>query len=381
MKFVKQAIGVFLIFLTTACQNEMRPGTTDLNTIELRFSTPFQKEGERFRQSVTVGTVGDILIHDRVYDDAKVERGFDFWPMLKEIAPYLKEPDITIANQETMIGGEEIGLSGYPSFNSPFEVGDALKKAGVDVVTLANNHTLDRGPKAIMNALSYWDELDMMYTGSFKDRNDADDLRVVKKNGLSIAILSYTYGINGIPVPDNREYLVNLADSSLMQKQIEEASLQADAVLVALHAGDEYVYYPNKQQKEWVQLAADSGATAVIGHHPHVLQPAEWIESEHEHDTLAIYSLGNFLSGQYDHPRRVGGVFSFELERSSTDGVMVANPRFLPTYVQFEDNDKNYRVRPMKDLTNEELPNIEKHLDEIETHMSQWLPELVVIKD
>lgn len=381
MKFVKQAIGVFLILLTVACQNEMRPGPTDLNTFDLRFSTPFQKEGERFRQSVTVGTVGDILIHDRVYDDAKVEGGFDFWPMLEEVAPYLEEPDITIANQETMIGGEEIGLSGYPSFNSPFEVGDALKKAGVDVVTLANNHTLDRGPKAIMNALSYWDELDMMYTGAFKDRNDANDLRVVKKNGFSIAILSYTYGTNGIPVPDNRDYLVNLADSSLMQEQIEEASLQADAVLVSLHAGDEYVYYPNKQQKEWVQLAADSGAAAVIGHHPHVLQPAEWIESEREHDTLAIYSLGNFLSGQYDHPRRVGGVFSFELERSNSAGVMIANPRFLPTYVQFEENDKNYRVTPMKNLTNEELPNIEKHLDEIETHMSQWLPELVVIKD
>ncbi|WP_054704152.1 CapA family protein [Bacillus sp. JCM 19041] len=267
MKFVKQAISVFFIVLIAGCQDEARSGTTDLNTIESRFSTPFQKEGERFRQLVTVGTIGDILIHDRVYDDARVEGGFDFWPMLEEVAPYLEEPDITIANQETMIGGEEIGLSGYPSFNSPFEVGDALKKAGVDVVTLANNHTLDRGPKAIMNALSYWDKLDMMYTGSFKDRNDANELRIVKKNGLSIAILSYTYGTNGIPVPNGQEYLVNLTDPSLMRQQIEEASEQADAVLVALHAGDEYVYYPNKQQKEWVQLAADSGATAVIGHH------------------------------------------------------------------------------------------------------------------
>ncbi|GAF11813.1 hypothetical protein JCM19045_950 [Bacillus sp. JCM 19045] len=262
-------IGAGLLLMAGGCQTqeEVRE-TAVLGTIDQRTAQLLGTDNKLFSKTATISTIGDILIHDRVYDDARTNDGFDFVPMLEDVAPYLEAADVTIANQETMIGGEELGLSGYPAFNSPFEVGDALKASGVDVVTLANNHTLDRGPQVIMNALDHWDKLDMVYTGSFRDQEDADELRIVESNGIAIAILSYTYGTNGIPIPDGRDYLVNLAIPQLMEKQIKEADEKADAVLVALHAGDEYVDYPNDQQREWVQLAADSGATAVIGHHP-----------------------------------------------------------------------------------------------------------------
>lgn len=385
MKRTTPAFGfIAVLFFMTGCDTEVEATSremTSLGKMEHVEGMERTAQANRFYQTTTIRAVGDILIHDRVYDDARIENGFDFTPMLEDVAPYLQEADVTIANQETMIGGEEIGLSGYPAFNSPFEVGDALKEAGVDVVTLANNHTLDRGPQSIMNALQYWDELDMVYTGAFRDKEDANELRIIESEGISIAVLSYTYGTNGIPIPDGRDYLVTLADPALMKTQIAEANEKADAVLVALHAGDEYVDYPNQQQRDWVQIAADNGATAVLGHHPHVLQPVEWIERKHEHDMLVVYSLGNFLSGQYDHPRRVGGIFHFELEMVEGEKARAVNPALLPTYVQFEEGDRNYRVTPMKDLTDRELPDVNTHLEEVDAHMSQWLPELDVMTE
>ncbi|MED4126684.1 CapA family protein [Shouchella miscanthi] len=383
---MKRATATFglLMLLASGCQSEVEATAKDVLFLEgMKQQERMERsvDSNRFQLTATICAVGDILIHDRVYDDARVEGGFDFSPMFDNVAPYLQAADVTIANQETMIGGEALGLSGYPAFNSPFEVGDALKEAGVNVVTLANNHTLDRGPQSILNALDYWDELNMTYTGAFRNKEDAKDLRIIESQGISIAILSYTYGTNGIPVPNGRDYLVNFAEASFMAEQIREADKEADAVLVALHAGEEYVDFPNQQQRDLVQLAADSGATAVIGHHPHVLQPIEWVEGKHDHDMLVVYSLGNFLSGQYDHPRRVGGIFTFDLQKLTGKKAQAINPSLMPTYVQFDEGDHNYQVTPMKDLTDYDLPDVEKHLDDVEAHMSQWLPELTVTRE
>ncbi|MDY0406917.1 CapA family protein [Virgibacillus sp. 179-BFC.A HS] len=162
-------------------------------------------------QTITLVAIGDILIHDRVYVDAQSENGYDFKPFLKQVHPYLQKADIMIASQETMIGVTEIGLSSYPSFNSPYEVGDALKDAGVDIVSIANNHTLDRGETAIQNAISHWDKIQMPYVGAFKNSQDQRKLRIIHTDaGISVVFLSYTYGTNGIPVRDGKGYLVNL---------------------------------------------------------------------------------------------------------------------------------------------------------------------------
>src|SRR5690606_20321550 len=231
------------------------------------------------------------LIHNSVYNDAKVNQGYDFKPMLERVKPFLSDATISIANQETMIGGVELGLSSYPTFNSPTEVGDALKWAGIDVVSLANNHTLDRGEEAIQRAIKHWETIDMMYTGSYKDSQDRDQLRIYEtEEGISVAFLSYTYGTNGIPVPVGRDYLVNLIDQELMAQDIQNAKEKADVVILSLHIGNEYERMPNQLQKDLVQFVADQGAYVVLGHHPHVLQPIDWVTGENGNRTLVVYS-------------------------------------------------------------------------------------------
>ncbi|TMN22550.1 CapA family protein [Lentibacillus cibarius] len=344
-----------------------------------------RQKSKVIHQEITLSAVGDILIHDTVYEDGRTANGgYDFKPMLKRVKPYLNDTTITFANQETMIGGEVLGLSSYPTFNSPYAVGDALKDAGVDVVSMANNHTLDGGEEAIMNAIEHWENIDMMYTGAYKDEADREQIRVYKtEEGISVAFLAYTYGTNGIPVPGGKDYLVNLIDKQHMASRIKEAKHQADAVVLSLHYGNEYERMPSKEQQELVQFAADNGVQVVLGHHPHVLQPVDWVEGENGNRTLAIYSLGNFLSGQDEFYRRIGGIFKFSIDKTMKDEketIQIKAPKFIPTFVKVH-NWANYEVAPMYQLTNDELANAEKHYREIKHHMSQWVPELEFIEE
>src|SRR5699024_1871144 len=146
---------------------------------------------------------------------------YDCIQMLSPRKLFLDDSNITYDTLEPMLGGEELGLSSYPAFNSPYAVGDALKDAGVNVVSLANNHTLDRGEEAIMNAISHWENIDMMYTGAYKDEADRENIRVYQTDeGISVAFLAYTYGTNGIPVPEGKDHLVNLINREVMADRI-----------------------------------------------------------------------------------------------------------------------------------------------------------------
>ncbi|WP_010098146.1 CapA family protein [Ornithinibacillus scapharcae] len=380
---------MFLSFLLVSCGGDIdKNGKADNRTAgshpkkEIIEKEP--KEPIEVKQEISIAAIGDMLIHNSVYNDAKVENGYDFKPMLERVKPYLSNATISIANQETMIGGEEIGLSSYPRFNSPTEVGDVLKWAGVNVVTLANNHTLDKGEEAIQRAIEHWETIDMTYSGAYKDSQDRDRIRVVETNeGISVAILSYTYGTNGIPVPEGKDYLVNLIDREMIASEIKEAKDLADIVVLGLHFGNEYERLPNQDQKDLVQFVADEGADVVLGHHPHVLQPVEWVYGENGNQTLVIYSLGNFLSGQDEFYRQVGGMFKFYVRKTIEGGettVEVHSPEFLPTYVRYQ-NWRDYEIIPMYQLTNEELPNAKERYEEIKAHMSMWLPELKFIED
>jgi poly-gamma-glutamate synthesis protein (capsule biosynthesis protein) len=320
--------------------------------------------------SLTLAAVGDILIHDTVYNKARQSTGkYDFDPNFVPVKSYLSQPDITMANQETMIGGTELGLSSYPSFNSPHEVGNALKDNGVDLVTLANNHTLDRGEKVILSALNYWNEIGIMYTGAFASDEDRANIRFMKKNDITVSFLSYTYGTNGIPIPTGKEHLVNLIDKERIQKEVSEAKKISDIAVVSLHFGNEYERMPNDFQKEIVKVVTEAGGDIIIGHHPHVLQPVKWETASDGSKTFVIYSLGNFLSGQRRDYKDIGGMVQLTItkhvkgEETTFD---LGDPKFLPTYV-----DPSFVIHPMKDL-----PNMKSKYEEIKAHMNQWVPEL-----
>lgn len=381
MKRLGISIIIILCIILTAC-------SSSTSTVEKEKDTTGERdesnEPEVIEKEITLTAVGDILIHDRVYDDAETSDGYDFMPMLEKVEPFLNDTTITFANQETMIGGESIGLSGYPSFNSPTEIGDALKQVGVDVVSIANNHTLDRGEKAIQNAIKHWEKIDMMYTGAYKDEADRDHIRIYETDeNISVAFLAYTYGTNGIPVPDGKDYLVNFIDKDVLASDIAEAKEKADVTVLSLHFGEEYERMPNQEQKDLVQFAADQGVEVVLGHHPHVLQPVEWVEGEDGNETFVIYSLGNFLSGQYEHHRRIGGIAKITIKQTIMEGeetIEVVDPQFMPTYVN--DNDENnYKVIPMYQLTDDILKDAEKHYEKTKDHMSQWMPELEFMEE
>lgn len=332
---------------------------------------------------ITLTAIGDILIHDRVYNDAAVtDKGYDFYPKLKYVEPYLNQSTVTFANQETMIGGEEFGLSSYPTFNSPVEVGEVLKEIGVDVVSIANNHTLDRGEEVIQSAIRHWDNLDMMYVGAYKDKVDRDTKRIMDtKEGISLGFLAYTYGTNGIPIPEGKDYLVNLIDKDRMANDIAKMKKEADVIIVSMHLGDEYVRMPNKEQKDLVQFLADKGVHIALGHHPHVLQPTEWVEGKDGNNMFVIYSLGNFFSGQKELYQKLGGIITLTItkqEKGNKSTIDVHSPEFTLTYNASE-GEKNYMVYPWSNVTEEMLPDHEAIYEEMYQHMTQWMPELKFI--
>ena len=325
------------------------------------------------KRHMTLTEVGDILIHDRVYNVAKTGKRYDFEPMLKEMEPYLQAGTVTFANQESVMGGSKLGVSTYPSFNSPKEIGEQLKEYGVDVVNLANNHTLDRGEDAILSSIKHWKDLDMMYFGAYESKEDQETLRVYDtEEGISLGFVGYTYGTNGIEVPAGKEYLVNYIDREQMKKDIQEANQKADVTVVSLHFGIEYETNPNQEQKELVQLAADEGADIVLGHHPHVLQPVEWLEGKDGHQTFVAYSLGNFFTGQEELANRIGGILNLEIEKDKDGEIEIHSPSFMPTYVSHGD----WKMQPLYRVTKKELKQADKEYEETKKHMSKWVKDL-----
>ena len=343
--------------------------------------TPSPTPPSPVTQKVSLAAIGDVLIHNSVYNDARTkDGGFDFKPMLEAVKGLLVQPDLLVANQESITGGEELGLSSYPQFNSPFQIGDALQDAGVDMVTMANNHTLDKREKGVLSATAYWDKIGMPYTGAFRSPEDQAKLRLLERNGICFAFLAYTYGTNGIPVPEGKPYLVNLLDPGLMEKEIRDSKSRADFTVVSVHWGTEYQEEANNTQRELAQKMADWGADVIIGTHPHVLQTIEWVTAADGRRTLVMFSLGNFLSAQEKTIQLVGGIGQVEAVKTVTGDrveLRLEKPAFTPVYTRYV-NWRNYRVIPMGDLDGAAYSQPKAVWSKIKTRMLQAMPELEV---
>ena len=307
--------------------------------------------------------VGDALIHGAVYQDAKISGGYDFKPMLENVKDYINGYDLAFYNQESILGGSELGLSTYPRFNSPYEVGDAFRDLGFNLVSLANNHTLDRGEKAIINSKNYWNQFDDVITaGSYSSFEDRENVRILEKNGISYTLLSYTDTTNGLSYPVGKEYLVNRYNEEVVKQDIEKVRDKVDLLLVSMHFGEEYSHVPNYRQKEIAEYLASLGVDIVIGHHPHVVQPIEFIGK-----TMVIYSLGNFISAQRGFARLTGLMSSVDVVKTTFQGkteLKLENPKveFVYTKSVISGNQRyDFKLYRYSDLTDNILKNYKSY--------------------
>ena len=335
-----------------------------------------EKEEEKVKEySINLIMGGDALIHDKLYNACKIDNGYDFKPIFTYLKEYLKDYDLAYYNQETVLGGTEIGLSSYPAFNSPYEVGDALIDAGFNMVSLATNHTLDRGEKAILNSINYWKDKDVLTAGSYSSFEDKEEIRIKEVNNIKYTMLNYTYGTNGINVPSGKEYLVNIWPCTgsnpdndtkyqeykeVVKKDIEKVRNKVDLLMVAMHWGVEYTHIPTSYQKDMAKFLSENGVDIIIGTHPHVVMPVTWIG-----DTLVIYSLGNMISAQetkVDNNTTIGLLTSIKItKRVDGDNISIKlsdlNNELIYTYYE---NYTNFKVIPFSN------PDIKTYLSDYE---------------
>lgn len=263
--------------------------------------------------------VGDNLMHMGIVTTGKQADGsynYDF--LFEGIEDFLAEAEVKMINQETILGGNQLGFSGYPHFNSPTEVGDAIVDAGFNVVLHSSNHTADKGLKGILNCVDYWQQYPEVLvagidgTGTVSDSDSTDEIQILEIEGVTFAILNYAYAPNMGSFPKEYEgHMDMLCDYNEKTRMIDfttlreevlteiaEADKLADFVVVCPHWGTEYTTKPSSYQEKFARQMTEVGADIIIGTHPHVVQPVEWVEAENGNKSLCYYSLGNYVSTQ-----------------------------------------------------------------------------------
>jgi len=281
---------------------------------------------------VTLLMVGDVLLHTPVEKSARREDGsYSYDAIFSETKDLISAADLALVNQEVILGGTELGISGYPAFNAPYEVGDDLVEAGFDVICHATNHALDKGKQGVTNCLSFWENShpDVQVLGL---HDNADDpLYVFEKDGIRIAFLNYTYGTNGIALPADMPYAVDLLNKDKVIADVRYAESVADFTVVCPHWGTEYRLTSDASQQKWAKIFLENGVDLVLGTHPHVIEPVELLTDEETgHSMLVYYSLGNFVnwtssSGDGIANRMVGGMAQITLTRGEDGEVVISD--------------------------------------------------------
>ena len=254
---------------------------------------------------ITMSVIGDIMCHNTQYNDAYVSatNSYDFSYVFEDVKQYISSADIAVGNLETTFAGKARGYSSYPTFNTPEELATNLKDFGIDVVSTANNHCMDKRYSGLVNTLKVLDDVGIAHTGTYSSKEAQDTILVKDVNGIKIAFLSFTYGTNGIPIASENSYSVNLIDEDLILEQIKLAkALEPDLICASMHWGVEDVSKQNSTQENLADLLFKNGVDVILGCHPHVLQPMEkrtiTLEDGTTKDVFVIFSLGNFMSGQ-----------------------------------------------------------------------------------
>ena len=289
----------------------------------------------------TLATTGDIMCHNTNFQDAynSSTKSYDFSYYFTDIKQYLQEADITVGNLETTLSGAKRGYSGYPTFNTPEILAKNLKAAGFNVVSTANNHCMDKGYSGIESTIDFLDKADLAHTGTFKSKKDQETILIKNVKGINIAFLSFTYGTNGIPIPKDKTYAVNLIDKKLIKSQIELAKNEKpDLICVSMHWGIEYQTKANKEQENLADYLFQNGVDVILGNHSHVPQQMEKrkikLDDGTTKDGFVIFSLGNFMANQNKQYTNDSAILKLEITKHKENGkITIDKVTYTPTYM------------------------------------------------
>lgn len=301
--------------------------------------------------------LGDFVIHEKVYQAAQTaEGGYDFRPMLAPVADLIGDADYTVANVEGVMGASDV-YSGYPRFSTPIELMDALQDAGVDMLTMANNHSLDCDFEGLVAQMDACDARGMDYIGAARSAEDKRTPQIREINGIRIGFLNYTTNINGRDEAkanrDTASFSVNniFTNSNFDEDAQALRDAGAEAIVAFMHWGVEYQRTPHSEQEALTARLVRAGVDVIVGCHPHVIQRCYWREGVRNVDgqpqrTLMLYSMGNFLSNQRSRYQNCGIIFEFTLEKDADGKITVHSPGYIPVYVWCEETktDCTYQV-------------------------------------
>lgn len=306
---------------------------------------------------VTLVAVGDNLIHNTLIDAGQNKDGtLDYSSFYENIKNDISSADIAVINQETILGGSEFEYKGYPCFNSPWEIGTAAIDAGFDIFTCATNHAMDVGFAGIEQECKFFDSHpEVVHVGSNDTEEDYNAITYYTKNDIKFAILNYTYGTNGIPLPKDKPWAVNMMDKDKITSDVNTAKENADVVIVFPHWGTENSTSVSSYQEEYTKLFSDLGVDIVIGSHPHVLQPVEWVENETTGKKMLVYySLGNFISHQTSLNQLCGGMAKITIEKNNGE-ISITSAKLTPVVSWYRSTSGayNFSVYKLSDYTDE----------------------------
>lgn len=309
--------------------------------------------------TASVIAVGDNLYHGSLLESGQYDSGiWNYDHIYANVLDEIQAADIAIIDQETVLTSDHDSISSYPSFATPTEVGDAIIKAGFDVVESATNHIDDYGYDFMAQTFEYWktNHPDIPVLGIHETQEDRDTIKTLEINGITVAFLDYTYGTNNSGAGEGREYMIDIFDKDQVASDIQKAKKISDCIIFIAHWGTEDEPMPNEYEKQWAAFLLQQGVDVIIGGHPHVLQPYGRISDDQGNSASIFYSLGNFVSTQQELPELLGGMAGFTIQKTVLNGettVEILDPEVRPLVMHYNHEAGEYGPYMLEDYTEE----------------------------
>ncbi len=400
---------ISLSSVLTGCQGQSIPiGATEQTGPNEPVPTPIpEPELIAQKETITLTALGDILMHNTLIWSGSQPDGSYAFNFFGAVGELMEEGDYCTTNLEAALAGSEGGYTGYPLFNSPDAIADHLKDYGVDGVITANNHILDRGYRGAVRTVEVLEKAGLDVLGVRKNPGDSGYL-IKDIRGVKVGYLAYTYGTNGLSLPSEHQYFINMLEKEQILQDIRQLRTQVDLLILVLHWGVEYSTEPTNEQRTLAREFLTAGADAIIGSHPHVIQPVEYFNIDGKEKFVA-YSIGNFIGDQRGQERNSGVIlhlkFNIEkviqpgkLESSASKGISdtlisqttaLKGVELIPTYSHSytKGGRQQFRVVPVEKtieriradeeevFSREDLPLLENVLKTTEERLNQLTSE------